>query len=115
MAFDEAEIRNLARLAHLALPPEEIREIAGHFERLLGYIAQIQAIDVEGVSETVHAGDAATPLRPDVARPGFPREIMTAAAPAAAAGLYEVPRVVVRTPAPSVDAPADDTADEIAP
>ena len=114
MAFDEAEIRNLARLAHLALSDEEIRETAAHFERLLGYIAQIQAIDVAGIGETVHADDAGAPLRPDVARPGFPREVMTASAPAAAAGLYEVPRVVVRSPAANVGTP-DDTADEEAP
>ena len=115
MAFDEAEVRILARLAHLALSDAEIRETAGHFERLLGYIAQIQAIDVTGVSETVHACDATTPLRPDIARPGLPREVMTAAAPAAAAGLFEVPRVVVRTPSVAIGDVPDETADEIAP
>lgn len=114
MAFDEAEIRNLARLAHLALSDDEIRETAGHFERLLGLIAQIQAIDVSGVSETVHLGDSSA-LRPDVARPGHPREIMTAAAPAAAGGLYEVPRVVVRTPAGAVGEIRGEAGDEMPP
>ena len=117
MAFTESEIRSLANLAHVSLSDDEVRESAAHLERLLGYIARLQAIDVSSALESVASlglddAEPSVALRSDVARPGFPREVMIAAAPAAPLGLFEVPRVVVRsgaTPlARAVDASIDD-------
>jgi aspartyl-tRNA(Asn)/glutamyl-tRNA(Gln) amidotransferase subunit C len=94
---DEREVRKLAQLAHLSLSDAEIREAAGHLDALLQYVARIASIDVSGASETIHVGERATPLRPDVVVPGLPREVVTAGAPSAPAGLFEVPKVVDRT------------------
>ena len=116
MAFDEAEVRNLAKLAHLALSEAEIRETGAHLERLLSYIEQLLAVDVTGAAEVVHAGGAAPPLRPDVARPGLPRPVIMAGAPAADAGLFAVPRVIARDPGQdAADEPEDALPGEAAP
>lgn len=111
MAVGEDDVRNLARLAHLELTEGEVAGLRRHLESLLGYVAQIQAIDVGDAPETVHVGLRATPLRPDAARKGIPREVIMALAPEAASGLFEVPRVIAsRGPSPAAD-----EADEIAP
>ena len=93
-SVDETEVRRLAELARLALSDAEVATMTSHLDSLLGYIARIQALDVTGATQTVHVGGRSTPLRPDVARPGFPREVMTAGAPSAPAGLFEVPKVL---------------------
>jgi aspartyl-tRNA(Asn)/glutamyl-tRNA(Gln) amidotransferase subunit C len=71
-----------------------VRQVTRNLGVLLDYIAQLQAIDVSDATEAVHVGNRPTPLRVDDARPGLPREVVTAGAPAAAAGLFEVPKVV---------------------
>ena len=109
--FTEDDVRKLARLAQLRLKPGQEARARADLEALLAYVAQLQAIDVEGASETVHLGSGAAPLRPDVARPGLPREILTRDAPSAVHGLFEVPRVLSRGPArPPGAGDADDDA-----
>lgn len=118
MGFSQDDVKALAQLAHIELRPEQAPRVAADLERLLAYIALIQAIDVDGVSETAHLGCAAAPLREDVARPGLRRDVLTRDAPAAAHGLFEVPRVVTRSPARGeVDAGPEEpeAADEVAP
>jgi aspartyl-tRNA(Asn)/glutamyl-tRNA(Gln) amidotransferase subunit C len=88
------DVKRVARLAHLALTEDELAQVTRNLDRLLDYVAQLQAIDVGGASETVHVGTRPTPLRADAVRPGLPREVVTATAPAAEAGLFQVPKVV---------------------
>jgi aspartyl-tRNA(Asn)/glutamyl-tRNA(Gln) amidotransferase subunit C len=94
MAGLESEVRQVARLAHLALDDDEVREAATQLRRLLAYVEQIAAIDVSGVQADAACRSDTEPLRPDVARPGLPRDVIMSQAPAAAAGLFEVPRVI---------------------
>jgi aspartyl-tRNA(Asn)/glutamyl-tRNA(Gln) amidotransferase subunit C len=115
--FTEDDVRKLARLAQLRLQPGQEARVAGDLEALLAWIAQLQAIDVEGASETVHLGASEAPLRPDAARTGLPREILTRDAPSAVSGLFEVPRVLSRGPARPAGASVsdDDAADQAPP
>lgn len=112
MAFDESEIRSLASLARISLGDAEVRASAAQLDRLLDYIARIQAVDVSGAPEHSAGADGmAAPLRPDLERPGLAREVIVASAPSAPLGLFEVPRVIVRTgrgPAGAAEPPADD-------
>ena len=105
MAFSEDDIRRLAELAQLRLAADEAARAAADLGVLVAYVAQIQAVDVEGASETVHAGGLAAALRPDVVRPGMSRHVLMRDAPSADSGLFEVPRVISRG---SRNAGADD-------
>jgi aspartyl-tRNA(Asn)/glutamyl-tRNA(Gln) amidotransferase subunit C len=82
-AIDESTIRRLAELA-----------TAGRLERLLEYVARIQAVEVDAVEESSPVESGGAPTRPDEARPGLPIELATAGAPAVRDGLFEVPRVL---------------------
>lgn len=97
MSVDESELRKLADLARLGLGEDEARRLARDLDRLLGWLQQVRDVGIDAdaqASETVHAGERAMPLRPDVARPGLPRDVLTAGAPSAPAGLFEVPKVL---------------------
>lgn len=94
MAFDHRDVEKLADLARLALTPQQVAATASQLDRLLAYVDQLQDIDVEGASETVHVGDRATPMRPDTCRPGLAPEAATAGAPQAADDLFWVPKVI---------------------
>jgi len=46
------EVARLAKLARLALTDSELDNFAGQIDAILGYVSQIQAVDVTGVSAT---------------------------------------------------------------
>jgi aspartyl-tRNA(Asn)/glutamyl-tRNA(Gln) amidotransferase subunit C len=96
VAVDPSEVRKLARLAQLALSDAEMREVAGQLDRLLEYVSQLQTVDVSQ-AEPWSPPENASGTRPDVSRPGLPRALALRGAPSADAGLFEVPRVVVKS------------------
>ncbi len=49
MALDDTSLDHLADLARLELADEERDELRVELERLLGYLAQLQSVDVSGV------------------------------------------------------------------
>jgi aspartyl-tRNA(Asn)/glutamyl-tRNA(Gln) amidotransferase subunit C len=88
------EVRRVARLARLALTDAEAETMRAQLEHILGYMAELDAVDVSAVEPTYHAIPLDAPLRPDVVRPGLPREEALAAAPATEAGGFAVPKVL---------------------
>jgi aspartyl-tRNA(Asn)/glutamyl-tRNA(Gln) amidotransferase subunit C len=89
-------IDHLARLARLALTVDERTLVARQFADILGYVAQIQSADTEGVPPMSHPHVEGTAIRLDVPRPSLDREAVLDAAPDAerAAGFFKVPRVL---------------------
>ena len=96
MAIDRAQVRHVARLARLALSPEEEERFAAQLDHVLQYIERLQAVDVSGVDPLSFAGDAAAaaPLREDVPRPGLPRDLVLAQAPEQDGAAFVVPRII---------------------
>ena len=92
MPISDRDIRHLEALAALRLAPEERERLRGQLERILEYVAQLQAIDVEGVPPTAHVLDAQNVLRADLVRPSLPPETVLGNAPDAGNGFYRVPR-----------------------
>jgi aspartyl-tRNA(Asn)/glutamyl-tRNA(Gln) amidotransferase subunit C len=88
------EVRKVARLARLALTDDEADTMRAQLEQILTYMAELDGVDVSGVEPTYHAIPMDAPLRPDVIRPGLPREEALAAAPASEAGGFAVPKVM---------------------
>ncbi|HKE01721.1 MAG TPA: Asp-tRNA(Asn)/Glu-tRNA(Gln) amidotransferase subunit GatC [Planctomycetota bacterium] len=85
----------VARLARLALTPEELARYGREFATLLAYFDQIRAVDTEGVEPMVYPLDRRNVLRRDETRPSSPRELILGNAPAAEAGeFFRVPKVI---------------------
>ena len=98
MSLSDDQIRRLARLARIALDRDEVAEVAGRLNRILGLVEEMQAVDTAGIEPMAHALELVQRLRPDkvteeVAGPDR-RELYQSVAPAVEGGLYLVPRVI---------------------
>ena len=96
MSIDRAQVRHVARLARLALSPEEEERFAAQLGHVLEYIERLSAVDVSGVEPLSFAGDAEAglPLRDDVPLPSLPREKVLAQAPQQDGQAFVVPRIL---------------------
>ncbi len=96
MALTVEDVRRIARLARLELDAGELERYRGQLSAILGYVEQLQALDLSGVEPMTHAlaaGDAA-PLRPDEVHRSLPPEEALANAPARDGTFFEVPRII---------------------
>jgi aspartyl-tRNA(Asn)/glutamyl-tRNA(Gln) amidotransferase subunit C len=98
MSLSDDQIRRLARLARIALRPDESAAVAERLNGILSLIDQMQAIDTAGIEPMSHALDAHLPvgqrLRPDEVTETDRRELYQSVAPAVEDGLYLVPKVI---------------------
>lgn len=93
------EIARVARLAKLALTPDEERELSAQLVRILEYVELLKDIDAEPDPGERDASPGM--LRADAARPGLSRDDVLAQAPGAdpAGGTFVVPPVIDAEPA----------------
>jgi aspartyl-tRNA(Asn)/glutamyl-tRNA(Gln) amidotransferase subunit C len=94
--FTAKDVERLARLARLALTPDEIALFSRQLADFLAYAEQVQQLDTSGIAPTSHAIGAPTELRDDQVAACLPRDLAVSQAPEAAraAGLFKVPRVI---------------------
>lgn len=92
--IDEGEIDSLAALARLSLPPDERDTFVRQLDAIVGYLAKLHAVDVEGVPEYVAPLPESTPLRDDVAAEASEAEAILAGCPQTRDRLVIVPRFV---------------------
>ena len=89
--IDRDQVLHVAKLARLKLTDEEVERMAGELSNVLGWVEQINELDLEGVPPTSHVVDVANAVRPDEPRPSLPREVVLDQAPAVADGGFLVP------------------------
>jgi aspartyl-tRNA(Asn)/glutamyl-tRNA(Gln) amidotransferase subunit C len=94
MAIDAATVRRVARLARIREPNERLEPLAQELSSILGWIEQLNEIDVEGVEPMTSAVHARLPMREDEVTDGGDAEAILANAPAKADGFFVVPKVV---------------------
>ena len=91
MAISREDVQHVARLAWLALSPEEIDRFTGELDRILDAIGIVAELDLEDVQPTSHPLDLVNVWDDDVPRDSLRREDILANAPAAENGLFKVP------------------------
>ena len=97
MAIDRDTVRHVARLARLALTPEEEERTAAQLGHVLEYIERLKAVDISGVEPLSFAGDpgeAQKSMRNDEPRAGLSRETVLKEAPEQDGGSFLVPRII---------------------
>ena len=92
--FSREDVERVARLARLELTDAEKDLFARQLAGILAYAEQVQAVDTHGIEPTSHAVATAASWREDELTASLDRADATAAAPAAGAGLFKVPRVL---------------------
>jgi|KBSMisStaDraftv2_1062788.scaffolds.fasta_scaffold835372_2 aspartyl-tRNA(Asn)/glutamyl-tRNA(Gln) amidotransferase subunit C len=85
-------VRQIATLARLRLPEQDLALWSRQLSRILDYIDQLKRIPEEAFGAP--AAGPATPLRDDASRPGHGEEALEANAPRRLHGYGVVPRVV---------------------
>jgi len=88
------EVARLAKLARLALTDHEVDNFAGQLDAILGYVSQIQAVDVTDVSPTGNPLKSVNVTRPDVVDTCLTQSEALAEAPAAIEGRFAVPQIL---------------------
>ncbi len=94
MKVDRDLVEKVARLASLELTGEEAAALSGQLTRIVEHFEALLEVPESLLSEA--ADPAATPLRPDEARDGFPGLLVEKNAPAFSHAHFVVPRVVSR-------------------
>jgi aspartyl-tRNA(Asn)/glutamyl-tRNA(Gln) amidotransferase subunit C len=94
MALTLADVRHLARLARIAIDEAEARAVLEQLNRVFGLIAEMQAVDTEGVEPMSHALDLVLRLREDGVTETDQHELFQSLAPHVERALYLVPKVI---------------------
>lgn len=92
--IDDATLDHLQRLARITVPADERERLKHDLGEVLGFVAQLREVDVEGLSELTRPISTAGVTRQDEPSPSLPRERALAMAPATRDGFFEVPRTV---------------------
>lgn len=79
--IDSETVKDVAKLARLALSEEDIETFKNQLSVILENIHILQEADVSNVPPTAHASRRANVERADLPRPSFPPEVLLANAP----------------------------------
>jgi len=88
------DVRKVAHLARLALPDEKITTYTGQLERILEYVAHLEAVDTEGVPPTTRAVEVVNVTRNDALASTPVREELLDLAPQREGDFFRVPRIL---------------------
>lgn len=88
------EVQRVAKLARIGLSEEEAARMAVEIGRIVGFVEQLQAVDITGIEPTDQVTGLVDVWREDVVKPSLPREELLANAPAQKDGYIVVKRVM---------------------
>jgi aspartyl-tRNA(Asn)/glutamyl-tRNA(Gln) amidotransferase subunit C len=94
MKITPEEVARVAKLARLALSPDELALYAGQLDAILEAFAALSKLDTSGVEAQSHAIPLEIPLREDEVGPSLPAEEALSNAPARAPEGFLVPKTV---------------------
>ena len=94
MSLDPATVRRIAKLARLHLEEADVPRVQAELNGILGWIEQLNEVDVTGIEPLTGAATLAMRLRPDAITDGNLQEAVLSNAPDRAGPFYAVPKVV---------------------
>jgi aspartyl-tRNA(Asn)/glutamyl-tRNA(Gln) amidotransferase subunit C len=94
MSIDQKVITKVMNLSRLKISQEEQDKMIGDLNKTLGFVAQLDEVDVTGVEPLLSVNDMALRARPDVVTDGGKTDDILANAPARTADFFTVPKVV---------------------
>ncbi len=98
MAIDKETVRKVAKLARLAVPEERLEPMAEELSDIMGWIEQLNEVDIDGIEAMASTVDVSLPLREDVLATGptggNQAERIVANAPKTQDHFFVVPKVM---------------------
>ncbi len=94
MSVTKDDVRKVARLSRIAVPDERLEELAGELNGIMGWIDQLNEVNVDGVEPMTSVVATALPMREDVVSDGNIQDQVLANAPRSEDGFFVVPKAV---------------------
>jgi len=94
MSLDADTVRRIAALARIRVEPEEVETLRTEINSILGWIEQLQEVNVDGVEPLTGGARMAMKMRDDVVNDGGKPDAILANAPDRAGDFFAVPKVV---------------------
>lgn len=94
MSIDNETAAKVAKLARIKVEDDALPALAAEFNNILGFIEQLNEVDVEGVEPMVSVTPMRLKRRDDVVNDGNQQEKVLKNAPDAREGFFAVPKVV---------------------
>lgn len=94
MSVDLPTVKRVARLARIAVSEEDAQRMAGKLNAILGFVEQLNEVDVTGVEPMTSVMPMAMKKRQDAVTDGSKAADIVANAPASEEGFFLVPKVV---------------------
>jgi aspartyl-tRNA(Asn)/glutamyl-tRNA(Gln) amidotransferase subunit C len=94
MSVDIDTVKRVARLARIAVDEEDAGRMTGELNAILGFVEQLNEVDVEGVEPMTSVIPLDMKKRADTVTDGDKAEDIVANAPASEDHLFLVPKVV---------------------
>jgi aspartyl-tRNA(Asn)/glutamyl-tRNA(Gln) amidotransferase subunit C len=88
------EVAHVAKLARLAVPSDRVEALRGQLAGVLGHVAKLKSIDVEGVEPMTTPFDQSNRLDPDEPGACLPIQELLKNAPAVEGRYLAVPKVL---------------------
>jgi len=94
MSIDRATAAKVAKLARIRVEEADLPALADEFNAILGFIEQLQELDVEAVEPMTSVTPMRLTRRADVVTDGSQQAKILSNAPDAREGFFAVPKVV---------------------
>ncbi|GAA6208013.1 Asp-tRNA(Asn)/Glu-tRNA(Gln) amidotransferase subunit GatC [Cognatishimia sp. WU-CL00825] len=94
MSIDKDTAARVAKLARIKVEEDALPALAQEFNTILGFIEQLNEVDVEGVEPMTSVTPQRLKRRVDVVADGDQQKKILANAPDAREGFFAVPKVV---------------------
>mgnify|MGYP001127040356 CR=1 FL=1 len=94
MAIDKDTARRVAHLARIEVAEADLDHLAGELSAILGFMDELNEVDIDGVEPMTSVTPMALPWRADAITDGAIRDRVLANAPDAREGFFTVPKVV---------------------
>jgi len=94
MSVDTATVKRVAKLSRIAITDERAETMKSELNTILGFVEQLNEVDVSGVEPMTSVVDMDMRKRADVVNDGNKADAVTGNAPASEDHFFMVPKVV---------------------
>lgn len=94
MSISKDDVRKVARLSRIAVPEDRLEQLADELTGIMGWIEQLNEVDIDGVEPMTSVVAASLPMRDDVVTDGGIQDQVLANAPRSEEGFFVVPKAV---------------------
>jgi len=94
MSLDHATVRRIATLARIRVEAHEVEPLRNELNGILGWIEQLNEVDITDVAPLTGAANMALAIRPDVVTDGGYADQILVNAPERSGDFFVVPKVV---------------------